>query len=163
MTDKIVSQLAAQLIKDATAKGLTVATAESCTGGLIAAALTDVPGASAVFTHGFVTYANEAKRDLIGVPQAMLDAHGAVSAPVAQTMAEGALRTSGADLAVSVTGIAGPGGGTPEKPVGLVYIATATKGSVPTVHRHLFPKGSRAFIRLLTVRAALRHLHIGLS
>lgn len=102
-----------------------IVTAESCTGGLIAGALTDVPGSSEAVHGGFVTYANEAKEQMIGVPADLLKAHGAVSEQVARAMAEGALRTSGADIAVAVTGIAGPGGGTEGKPVGLVYFACA--------------------------------------
>lgn len=156
MTDPFISAFAADLITRAAAKGQTVTTAESCTGGLIAAALTDVPGSSAVFTHGFVTYANEAKRDMIGVPQHLLDDHGAVSAQVAGAMAKGALTTAKADLALSVTGIAGPGGGSPEKPVGLVYMGIATANGVK-VHRHQFTPAGRHFIRKLTVREALRH------
>ena len=109
-------------------RGLTLATAESCTGGLIAAALTAIPGSSAVVTRGFVTYSNEAKRDMLGVPWGVLEGFGAVSESVARRMAEGALRQSGADLAVSCTGIAGPGGATPGKPVGLVFIGAARKG-----------------------------------
>lgn len=107
---------------------LTLATAESCTGGLVASRLTDVPGASEVFTHGFVTYANRAKVEQLGVTEIALEQHGAVSEEVARQMAEGALRASGADLAVSVTGIAGPSGGTPEKPVGTAWLALARTG-----------------------------------
>jgi nicotinamide-nucleotide amidase len=120
--------LEATVVRLATERRLKLATAESCTGGLVANRITDVPGSSAVFTHGFVTYANEAKRDVLGVPQELLDAHGAVSEPVVRAMAEGALRVSGADIAVAVTGIAGPDGGTPEKPVGTVWLAWASKG-----------------------------------
>ncbi|MCI0570054.1 MAG: nicotinamide-nucleotide amidohydrolase family protein, partial [Myxococcaceae bacterium] len=108
--------------------GLRVVTAESCTGGLVSACLTAVAGASDVVERGFVTYSNEAKTELLGVPGALLAAHGAVSAEVAAALAEGALARSRADLAVSVTGIAGPGGGTPTKPVGLVFIATTRRG-----------------------------------
>ena len=157
MTDGQVRLLADKVIARATALNAAVATAESCTGGLISAALTDVPGASAVFTHGFVTYANEAKEELLGVPNSLLISHGAVSPQVAKAMATGARTRAKADYAVAVTGIAGPGGGTPEKPVGLVYIGVAT----PTrtlVHQHRFGARSRAMIRLLTVKAAFRHL-----
>lgn len=157
MPSQLAMDLATRLVRLATDRRLRIATAESCTGGLIGATLTDVPGASAVFTHGFITYANEAKRDVLGVPQSDLDHFGAVSDPVAKAMAVGARRVANADLSVSVTGIAGPGGGSAEKPVGLVYIATAT--AIRTqVHRHLFSKGSRSFIRLKTVEAALMHL-----
>lgn len=113
-------------------RGQTVATAESCTGGLIAHRLTNVPGASAVFGWGFVTYANEAKAGAIGVPADLLAAHGAVSEEVVRAMAEGALRVSGADHALAVTGIAGPGGGTPDKPVGTVWIGLASRGDTGT-------------------------------
>ncbi|MEM9421138.1 MAG: CinA family protein [Pseudomonadota bacterium] len=158
MADAITDQLARHLVASATARGLTLATVESCTGGLISATLTGIPGASAAFTHGFVTYANKAKRDVVGVPQSLLDTHGAVSAPVAGAMAVGGQKVSHADIAVSVTGIAGPGGGTVDKPVGLVFIGVAPPDTSPKTYRHLFPQGSRQFIRLLTVRAALRHM-----
>lgn len=132
--------------------GLTLATAESCTGGLIAAALTAIPGSSAVVTHGFVTYANEAKHGLLGVPRGVLEGYGAVSDSVARRMAEGALARSGADLAVSCTGIAGPGGATPGKPVGLVHIAAASRAETRAVRR-VFP-GDRAAVRAATVAEA---------
>lgn len=121
------------VVRQLTARAETVAIAESCTGGLIANRLTNVPGASEVFGWGFVTYANAAKEQVLGVPAALLDTHGAVSEPVARAMAEGALRVSGSDHALAVTGIAGPGGGTPEKPVGTVWIALASRaaGSPP--------------------------------
>ena len=111
------------------ARGATVATAESCTGGLIAAALTELPGSSHWFERGFVTYSNAAKEELIGVPRALLDEHGAVSEPVARAMAEGALTRSRARLALSVTGVAGPGGGSPAKPVGTVCFAWVVGGA----------------------------------
>lgn len=135
-------------------KELKIATAESCTGGLIANRITNVPGSSAVFTHGFVTYANEAKRDLLGVRQEDLDVHGAVSEPVARAMAEGALRVSGADFALAVTGIAGPDGGTPEKPVGTVWIAWAGKGIATRVVKQLHPRNRKDF-KLAVSQAAL--------
>jgi nicotinamide-nucleotide amidase len=115
-------------IVNAKDRGLRVATAESCTGGLVAAALTEVAGASAVFDRGFVTYSNDAKRDMLGVPDAVIAANGAVSAQTACAMAQGALAHSLADIAVSITGVAGPGGGSPEKPVGLVHFACARRG-----------------------------------
>jgi nicotinamide-nucleotide amidase len=136
------------------ARGLTLATAESCTGGLIAAALTAIPGSSAVVTRGFVTYSNEAKHAMLGVPQGVLDGYGAVSESTARRMAEGALRASGTDIAVSCTGIAGPGGATPGKPVGLVFIGAARKGGPTQVLRRVFP-GDRTAVRAATVDQAL--------
>src|SRR5580698_10364370 len=113
------------LLAAAREKHLRVVTAESCTGGLIAGLLTEIPGSSDVVERGFVTYSNQAKEDLLGVPAALLHAHGAVSEPVCRAMADGALKHSLAQLSVAVTGIAGPGGGSAEKPVGVVYVATA--------------------------------------
>jgi nicotinamide-nucleotide amidase len=134
-----------------------VATAESCTGGMIAAALTDIAGSSDVMERGFVVYSNAAKSELLGVPAALIEKHGAVSAHVARAMAEGALARSRAALAVAVTGIAGPGGGTPQKPVGLVYFGALKRGGEPSVERHVFP-GGRAEVRAATVRRALEML-----
>jgi len=133
-------------------RGLTLALAESCTGGMIAMRVTAVPGASDVFLGGVVCYANAVKRDVLGVSQEILDRHGAVSAPCAVAMAEGARKRLGADIAVSVTGIAGPGGGTPEKPVGLVFIGISTS-SVAEAVRHVFP-GDRQSIRQQAADAA---------
>ena len=116
-------------------RGMTLATAESCTGGLIAAALTAVPGSSAVVTRGYVTYSNDAKEEMLGVPADLLRTVGAVSEEVARAMAEGALRASGADVALSCTGIAGPGGATPGKPVGLVHMAAAMRGETRAIRR----------------------------
>lgn len=136
------------------ARGLTLATAESCTGGLIAAALTAIAGSSATVLGGFVVYSNGMKTAVLGVPETVLAAHGAVSEPVARAMAEGALARAGADIAVSCTGIAGPGGATPGKPVGLVHMAAARMGR-PTLHlARVFP-GDRAAVRAATVDAAL--------
>jgi nicotinamide-nucleotide amidase len=134
--------------------GLHIATAESCTGGLIAACLTEVPGSSDVVERGFVTYSNDAKTEMLGVPAELIRSHGAVSAEVAEAMVVGALEHSNADVAVSVTGIAGPSGATPGKPVGLVFIGTARKGAAPRHQRHVFA-GSRADVRLASLRAAL--------
>lgn len=133
-----------------------LAVAESCTGGLLAARLTDVPGASAWFDRGLVTYSNRAKQDLLAVPEALLAAHGAVSGPVAEAMASGLRRRADVDWTVAVTGIAGPGGGTPEKPVGTVWIAWAGPGGV-TAQRHQFA-GDRAAIRQQTVNISLQGL-----
>jgi nicotinamide-nucleotide amidase len=128
MTDR-----AAALLDAYREKGLKIATAESCTGGLVAALLTEISGSSAVVERGFVTYSNEAKIELIGVPAELIAAHGAVSEPVARAMAEGALAHSRADVAVGITGVAGPSGGTATKPVGLVHFGLARKGA-GTIH-----------------------------
>lgn len=135
------------------AKGLTLATAESCTGGLIAKVLTDIAGASAVFQCGFITYANASKRRMLGVSRWKLYKHGAVSAEVATAMAEGARRKAKVDMAVSVTGIAGPSGGSEQKPVGLVFIAVATAHKT-TVEKCLFT-GNREDIRTRSAARAL--------
>jgi len=149
---------AEQLLADARAKGLKLATAESCTGGLIAGLLTEIPGSSDVFERGFVTYSNEAKEEMLGVPAALIRQHGAVSAQVARVMAEGAIRNSTAQLSVAVTGIAGPGGGTDDKPVGLVHIAAARAGEA-TLHRECrFGDIGRTEVRLQSVEVALELL-----
>jgi nicotinamide-nucleotide amidase len=146
---------AEHLLAAARAGGVRIATAESCTGGLIAALLTEIPGASDVFGRGFVTYSNKAKEDMLGVSAATLRQHGAVSEAVARLMAEGAIRNSTAHMSVAVTGIAGPGGGTDEKPVGLVHIAVARAGE-PTLHRESrFGDIGRSAIRLASVETAL--------
>jgi nicotinamide-nucleotide amidase len=128
-----LKQRAAALLKAYEQKGLKVATAESCTGGLVAALLTEIAGSSAVVERGFVTYSNEAKTELIGVPADLIATHGAVSEPVARAMAEGALARSRADVAIGITGIAGPSGGTATKPVGLVHFGLAGNGFA-TIH-----------------------------
>lgn len=138
-------------------RGFKIVTAESCTGGLIAATLTAIAGSSDVVDRAFVTYSNEAKREMIGVPWDAILGHGAVSDPVARAMAEGALARSNAALAVSVTGIAGPGGGTAEKPVGLVHFSAARSGFDTIAERHVFP-GDRDGIRRVTVLTALTML-----
>lgn len=131
------SSLESVVVRLLTDKGWKLATAESCTGGYISHRVTNVPGSSEVFTHGFVTYANEAKMELLGVDGDLLAEHGAVSEPVVRQMAEGALKASGADIAVAVTGIAGPGGGTEEKPVGTVFLAVATRDGETRVHHRM--------------------------
>ena len=133
---------------------VSVATAESCTGGLVGKLLTDVPGISEVYRGGFIVYANELKRSALGVPEELLRRHGAVSGEAAQAMAEGVARVTGADLAISVTGIAGPGGGSAEKPVGLVYVGTFLRGRTE-VEKRLYPPGDRKRIRELAARQAL--------
>ena len=156
--DEDVTGLEETLVHTLKEKGLTIATAESCTGGMIAQRLTNVSGASEVFGFGFVTYANEAKKKLLGVSPETLEAHGAVSPETACEMARGAKRVSGADIAVSVTGIAGPTGGTPEKPVGLVYMGVASDSGVET-HKLMLgghASSDRDFIRTLTANHAFK-------
>ena len=153
VSDRIGAQ-ARRVIAACRSGGLRLATAESCTGGLVAAALTEVTGASVVVDRGFVTYSNGAKQDLLGVPTTLLDRHGAVSAEVARAMAEGALSAAPVDLSVAVTGIAGPGGATATKPVGLVHLAAARRGAQTLAVRHVFPGGRRA-VRVLSVSIAL--------
>jgi nicotinamide-nucleotide amidase len=136
-------------------RGWMIATAESCTGGLIAATLTEIAGSSDVLDRGFVTYSNDAKTDMLGVPAEMIGQYGAVSAEVAGAMAQGALDRSRATVAVSVTGVAGPGGGSTEKPVGLVYIGLARRDQPePLIERHVFD-GRRHEVRLQTVVRAI--------
>jgi nicotinamide-nucleotide amidase len=149
---------AEHLLTTAKAGGVRIATAESCTGGLIAALLTEIAGASDVFGRGFVTYSNKAKEDMLGVSAATLRQHGAVSEPVARIMAEGAIRNSTAQLSVAVTGIAGPGGGTDEKPIGLVHIAVARAGEATQHREYRFGDIGRSAIRLASVEAALEML-----
>lgn len=153
-----ISDLAQQIISDFSAKGWMVSTAESCTGGLIAGALTDIAGSSAVVDRGFVTYTNQAKMDLIGVSAKTLEAFGAVSKETALQMASGALMRSSAHVAVAVTGIAGPGGGSDEKPVGLVHLALTTRSGL-TNHREMrYGDIGRHPVRLATINTALEML-----
>lgn len=149
--------LAAALGAALQARGWQCATAESCTGGLVAGAITAIAGSSVWFERGFVTYTNESKREMLGIPAEVLEVHGAVSEPVARAMAAGALAQSTADLAVAVTGVAGPGGGTAAKPVGMVCFAWAVRGSTPQVATHHLP-GDRAAVREAAVAVALRGL-----
>ena len=149
---------ATALIELCTRKGLKIATAESCTGGLVAALLTEIPGSSAVVDRGFVTYSNEAKADMLGVPPELIEAHGAVSAQVACAMAQGALNHARADLAVAVTGIAGPGGGSLDKPVGLVHFASARTGHAPRHFEQRFDDKGRTSIRRAALEFALKLL-----
>lgn len=146
--------LAEQVLQAARARGVMLATAESCTGGLVCAALTEIPGASDVIDRGFVTYSYAAKTELLGVPEAMLRAHGAVSAPVARAMAEGALARSRARVAVAVTGVAGPGA-SEAKPEGLVHFAAASARGTLHLRREFGPLG-RARVRAASVDQALR-------
>ncbi len=155
------SDLAALLLDEARSRGLRLAVAESCTGGLLGARLTDIPGSSDVFVGGVMAYDNAVKVDLLGVPDTLLAEHGAVSEPVVRAMAEGAARRFGVGAALSITGVAGPGGGSPEKPVGTVWLGCALEGSVET-RRSLFP-GSRQEVRARAVQAALLMLYRSLS
>lgn len=155
MFDDALCSRAETLLTSLRGAGLTVATAESCTGGLIAGLLTEIAGSSDVVERGFVTYSNEAKHELLGVPLEMLEAYGAVSEPVARAMAEGAVSNSRADVAVSVTGVAGPGGGSIEKPVGLVHLAVARSGQETRHQRLELGDVGRSNVRIETVKAAL--------
>lgn len=146
---------AAEIVGLCKRAGLMVATAESCTGGLVAGALTAVAGSSAVVDRGFVTYSNDAKAEMLGVPMALIEAHGAVSEPVARAMAEGALAHSRAHIAVAITGIAGPDGGSVDKPVGLVHFAAARRGAATVACAHVF-SGDRGTVRAQSVDTALR-------
>lgn len=153
-----IDQLARHVLDLARASGAMVTTVESCTGGLVAGALTAISGSSDVVDRGFVTYSNAAKTALVGVPEALIAKHGAVSAQVARAMAEGAVKITGTAVAVSVTGVAGPTGGTEEKPVGLVHFAVARAGA-KTIHREeRFGDLGREAVRLAAVRAALQML-----
>ena len=146
---------AARLLERLRERGLMLATAESCTGGLISGLFTEIPGSSDVVERGFVTYSNAAKTAMLGVPAGLIDRHGAVSEEVARAMAEGALAHSRAQISVAVTGVAGPGGGSAQKPVGLVHLAAARAGA-PTLHREIrLGDIGRTAIRLETVAAAL--------
>lgn len=150
--EELVRQLAARLSD----KGWMLATAESCTGGMIAAACTDLAGSSQWFERGFVTYSNEAKTEMLGVPAELIARHGAVSEEVVRAMAEGALRHSRAQVSIAVTGVAGPSGGSAEKPVGTVWVGWAVQNAI---HSQLLQlSGSRSSIRLATTRRSVEHL-----
>ena len=153
-----IETLARLLVVEARSRSLRIVTAESCTGGLVAGAICAVAGASDVFERGFVTYSNRAKQELLGVPGDLIADLGAVSEAVARTMAEGALENSNAHLAVAITGVAGPGGGTPMKPVGTVHIATARANEAIVHQRHLFEHDTREGVQLAAVQAALEML-----
>lgn len=157
MSDALRAE-ASKLFDTCRSRGLKLATAESCTGGLVAGALTDIAGSSDVFERGFVTYSNEAKQQMLGVPAATLRDHGAVSQQTAEAMARGAVANSAADLAVSITGIAGPGGGSADKPVGLVHFAAATRGGTLMHHEARFGDIGRGLVRKRSVLQALAML-----
>jgi len=155
--DDAQMRLAAEIGRQLLGRGLRVATAESCTGGLVAGAITAIAGSSDWFERGFVTYSNAAKSEMLGVPAELIDRHGAVSEPVAAAMAAGAVTNSAADCALSVTGVAGPGGGTAAKPVGMVCFGWIVRGRPPrTATLHL--PGDRAAVRDASVDAALSGL-----
>ncbi|MER9405596.1 CinA family protein [Mesorhizobium caraganae] len=149
------ADLANALLQACQQRGIMLATAESCTGGMIIAALTDIAGSSAVVDRGLITYSNEAKMEMLGVSAATLQAHGAVSRETVLEMTAGALTRSRAGLALAVTGIAGPGGGSPEKPVGLVWFGVALRGGPVAAELNMFADNGRDFIRRETVRHAL--------
>jgi nicotinamide-nucleotide amidase len=153
-----LQRLATAVVADLTATGKAVATAESCTGGWIAKSITDIPGSSAVFGYGLVSYSNGAKEQVLGVSHATLEEHGAVSERVVEEMAEGALRLSGADIAVAVSGIAGPDGGTDDKPVGTVWFAWAVRDGSNALTDTSCERfaGDRELVRELTVAHALQ-------
>jgi nicotinamide-nucleotide amidase len=150
-----LGELADRFLKACAARKILSATAESCTGGMIISVLTDIPGSSSMVDRGFVTYSNDAKIEMLGVSPVTLDAHGAVSRETALEMATGALARSHAGIALAVTGIAGPDGGSAEKPVGLVWFGLAITGQPPIAERHQFDNKGRDFIRRETVRTAL--------
>ena len=151
-----LAPLARKFLETCKARRILVATAESCTGGGIIALMTDMPGSSSMVDRGFITYSNEAKQDMVGVSAATLEAHGAVSEETAREMAEGALAASRAGITLAVTGIAGPDGGSPEKPVGLVWIGVARNGQSTQARRFQFEDRGRDYIRRETARAALQ-------
>jgi nicotinamide-nucleotide amidase len=158
VSDKDITALATRVLDAARAHGRKIATAESCTGGLVAGALTDIAGSSDVVERGFVTYSNDAKMEMLGVPASTLVAHGAVSRETAEAMAAGAIRRSLADLSVSITGIAGPGGSTAEKPVGLVHFAAAARDGRLAHQERRFGDIGRAELRRESVLVALEML-----
>jgi nicotinamide-nucleotide amidase len=150
-----IETLAREVLSAARAKGFKIATAESCTGGLVAGALTEIPGSSDVFERGFSTYSNQAKKDVLGVPADLLKRHGAVSEPCARAMAEGALSHAPVQITVAITGIAGPGGGSLDKPAGLVHFAAARAGGATVAVEKRFGDIGRPKVRLLSVETAL--------
>ncbi|MGE0595109.1 MAG: CinA family protein [Hyphomonadaceae bacterium] len=156
MVSEPVAQAAKHFLVEATKRNLLFATAESCTGGLIAAAICEIPGCSAVLERGFVTYSNDAKSEMVGVAADLIAKHGAVSAPVARAMAEGALAHSRADITVAVTGIAGPDGGSEAKPVGLVHIAAARRGGETLHEEHRFGDRGRHAVQQASAEAAFK-------
>ena len=160
MIDDAIRHAAARVLDACRTHGLKVATAESCTGGLVAGALTEIPGSSDVLDRGFVTYSNAAKQAMLGVPASILERHGAVSRETADAMAAGALMMSNADLAVAITGIAGPGGGSAEKPVGLVHFAAAARDGRRVHREKRYGDVGRSMVRREAVAEALALLEM---
>lgn len=158
MSDQAAIRAAKMLLEICTKKKLTLATAESCTGGLVAAALSEIPGSSAVLDRGFVTYSNEAKQQMLGVTPATIDVYGAVSRECAEEMAKGALAHASVDLAVSITGIAGPTGAAPGKPIGLVFFCAASRSGRVIAHDRKYGDIGRANVRHESVLQALAML-----
>jgi len=160
MIEDDISRAAVRVLDLCRAKGLKLATAESCTGGLVAGALTEIAGSSDVVECGYVTYSNAAKQAMLGVPAAVLESHGAVSQETAEAMAQGALEKSPADVAVAVTGIAGPGGGSAEKPVGLVHLFAAARNGRRLHREKRYGDAGRRQVRLMSVAEALAMIEI---
>jgi nicotinamide-nucleotide amidase len=160
MIDDAIRDTAVRVLDACRTRGLKVATAESCTGGLVAGALTEIPGSSDVLDRGFVTYSDAAKQTMLGVPASILDRHGAVSQETADAMAAGALMMSNADLAVAITGIAGPGGGSAEKPVGLVHFAVAGRDGRRLHREKRYGNVGRSAVRREAVAQALALLEL---
>ena len=160
MTEDAIRDTAARVLDACRARGLKIATAESCTGGLVAGALTEIPGSSDVFDRGFVTYSNAAKQQILSVAAAILELHGAVSRETADAMAAGALAMSDADLAVAITGIAGPAGGSAEKPVGLVHFAAASRDGCRVHRERRYGDAGRSAVRQQAVAEALAMLEL---
>jgi len=155
MIDDAIAAVAERVLDACRTRGLKVATAESCTGGLVAAALTEIPGSSDVVDRGFVTYSDAAKQAMLRVPASVLESHGAVSRETADAMARGALAMSGADIAVAITGIAGPAGGSAEKPIGLVHFAAAARDGRSIRREKRFGDIGRSAVRMHSVAEAL--------
>ncbi len=157
MTNTALLRAATSLLAECRSRGLMLATAESCTGGLIAAVLTEIPGSSDVVDRGFITYSDDAKSEMLGVPAELIATNGAVSGPVAASMASGALQRSKATLTIAVTGVAGPGGGTESKPVGTVWFGLGVRDGTTTTEHQVLP-GDRAAVREATTAHALAML-----
>ena len=160
MTSHDIREAASRVLDACRSRRLKIACAESCTGGLLAGALTEIPGSSDVFDRGFVVYSNAAKQQMLGVAAAVIERHGAVSRETAEAMAEGALAASQADLAVAITGIAGPGGGSPDKPVGLVHFAAAARDGERLHREKRYGDIGRSAVRIKSVAEALAMIEL---